>query len=190
MHMIPPAKSFVGYIDLPDGPQVLAATLYGGGAPPEAVRRGVLEWMSIVQRPVTTAAAAIEAIAWTKGLPELERIVAPSEWRALCALLISLASEVALADLQSRPLVHQLLAAELALTLAVSLPDDKARRRMEKAGRAAATLGLGRVLDSQGVPAAEHFHLMRPAVGLLDSLQDPGGGSDRCGMGSACATAF
>jgi hypothetical protein len=64
----------------------------------------------------------------------------------------------------ARPLLHQLLAGELALTLAAHLPDIKSRRRMAKSGRAAVALGLGEILDNQGVPAAEHLELMLPLL--------------------------
>ncbi len=63
-----------------------------------------------------------------------------------------------------QPLLHQLLAGELALTLAARLPDAKSRRRMEKSGRAAVALGLGQILDSQGVPPAEHFSILLPLL--------------------------
>jgi hypothetical protein len=47
----------------------------------------------------------------------------------------------------------------------VRLPDVKSRRRIEKSGRVAVAVGLGQILDNQGVPPAEHFNLTFPLLG-------------------------
>jgi hypothetical protein len=161
--MIPPRQKPQRQIDLLDWPRTLAAEFWGGKAPAVLVQQRALDWMRVVKTPIDSADTAIEAIAWAQGLRPLAKILAPDDLQALCELLNRAAEEVS-DDVLNRPLLHQLLAGELALTLAKGLPDDKSRRRTEKLGRAAVGLGLGQILDSQGVLPAEHFHVMLPLL--------------------------
>ena len=84
-----------------------------------------------------------------QGLPLLEKILAPADWLAMSELLSSLPDEVDQQTLKDQPLVHRLLAGELAWTLAphaagpVFPPLGKKRP-------AAISLGLSQVLDRRG----------------------------------------
>jgi hypothetical protein len=160
MHMIPPAKQSHRNIDPLDGPRALADDFWGDGTPRDLICQRAQDWLRTIELLPACVDFALEAIAWAQGLPLLVKILDPEDSKALRELLCRTAVEVSEDELLARPLVHQLLAGELALTLAARLPDDKSRRRLEKSGRAAVALGLGQILDSQGVPAVEHFHIM------------------------------
>jgi hypothetical protein len=151
-------------VDPLEGPAPLANDFWGGNSPEDLIRQRALDWMRTTEFPVGTVDSALEAIAWAQGLPLLAKILDPPDCRAICELLCRAATAAEQMDLRARPLLQQLLAAELALTLAMSLPDDKPRRRFGKSGREAVSLGLSRVLDPQGVPPAEHFSLMLPLM--------------------------
>jgi hypothetical protein len=157
-------KSGHSPVDPLEGPQALVAEFWGDDAPADLIRQRALDWMRAIAMPVASVEAALEAIAWAQGLTLLAKILDPADFSAFSELLCRVATEADASILPDRPLLHQLLAGELALTLAARLPDVKPRRRMEKSGRAAVTLGLGQVLGMQGVPAAEHFHFILPLL--------------------------
>ena len=159
--MISPEKPSDPLIDLPDGPARLAGTLWGGGLSGDAIRKNTAEWLIQVEQPIADVDRALEAIAWAQGLMLLGKVLDDAAWGAIHEFLCRAATSVDESLLTAQPLVHQLLAAELAATLAQQMPDGALSHRMEKAARAAATLGLNRILDAAGVPAAAHAHLLR-----------------------------
>ena len=164
MHLIPPARQHSRIVDPLDGPRHLADEFWGGDAPPELIRQRALDWMREIKGPLTSVDLTLEAIAWAQGLSHIAKILAPTDFLALSKLLCRAATELGEGDVLIQPLLHQLLAGELALTLAARLPDRKSRRRMGKSGGAAVALGLGQILDSQGVPPAEHYTLLLPLL--------------------------
>ena len=159
MHMVPKESPADRLFDLPDGPQLLAARLWGNRTPPDSIKQRAMTWMKAIQLPVRDANVALEAIAWAQGLPFLERILSSEECHTLADFLSSLTGDVDQQTLKDKPLLHQLLTGELAWTLATVLTD--ASSGLERVGRAAICLGLGQVLDRQGMLAAEHFHILR-----------------------------
>jgi len=60
------------------------------------------------------------------------------------------------------PLVHQLLAGELGLTLAYLFPEIAACRRLKSAARAALSAGLADLLDGEGLPYGNLLPSLRP----------------------------
>ena len=132
---------------------------------PDALRQRAAAWMAATPRPVRDAAVAREAIAWAASLPGLKVTLAPEEWSVLANFLTSLAVEVEPQAIHAQSLVHQLLAVELAWTLAARLPDGKTCRRLAKSGRVAIALGLGEILDSQGMPPAPQFRFLGSLLG-------------------------
>ncbi len=185
MLMIPTKKPAGRLIDLPRGPQFLAAMFWDGSTSSETIKHRAVTWMKTVGRPVRDATVALEAIAWAEGLPLLKKILGTEDWLAiLCGsmsangladkkilrsedwlalgeFLLSLPAEVDSQTLKDQPLVHQLLAGELALTLATRLSRAPLSRRLEKSGQAAISLGLNQILDRQGMLPAEHFRALR-----------------------------
>ena len=65
---------------------------------------------------------------------------------------------------EADPLVHQLLAGELALSLACLFPKIKACRRLLPQARRALSAGLANLLDGEGLPHARHFDRLRPLL--------------------------
>ena len=59
-----PAGRFVG---LPNGPQHLAAMLWGDSTSPETIQKRALEWMKETGEPIRHATPAYEAIASGAG---------------------------------------------------------------------------------------------------------------------------
>jgi hypothetical protein len=164
MHMIPTRKPAGRLVELPDGPQLLAATLCDGSTSPDTIPQRAQTWMKALGRPVRDVAAALEAIAWAAGLPLLKTILPAGDWLALGEGLAGVPADVDQQTLKEQPLVHQLLAGELAWTLATRLSETRLCDRLEKSGRAAISLGLGTILDRQGMLPAEHLRLLRPLL--------------------------
>ena len=106
----------------------------------------------------------MEAIAWAAGLPHFVKTLAPEDWQALADFLSSLPAEVDQQTLKDQPLLHQLLAGELAWTLATRLTQTSVSRRLQRSGRAAICLALGQILNRQGMLRAGHFHSLRPLL--------------------------
>jgi hypothetical protein len=165
MLVIPTKRSARGIINLPSGPRLLTAILFEGGKiSPESINLRALAWIKAIVRPVRDVLTALEAISWAEGLPRLANFLAPDDWIALSQLLSSLPADVDQQTLKDEPLVHQLLAGDLAWTLAIRLSDASLSRRLEKAGRAALSQGLREILDRQGMVAAGQFGLLRPLL--------------------------
>jgi len=180
-----PTKRPPGWLaDQPLGPQILAAALWEGNASPNTIGQRAVAWMKSVARPVSDVTVALEAIAWAQGLPFLRNILESEDWLALAELLSSLPAEVDRQTLQDQPLIHQLLAGELAWTLARRLTDAPLSGRLKKSGRAAISLGLSQILDRQGMLPAEHFHKLRPLLACWTRCRVLAGGLSSGGLGS------
>lgn len=166
MLMTPTEEPVGRFSDLPNGPQLLAATVWGRSNSPAALKRRAVEWMKAIEigQPVRHATPALEAIAWAHEMPGIEEILEPEVWLTLGESLSRLWAEVNPQTLQDQPLVHQLLAGELAWALATRLPRAPFSGRLERTGRAAICLGLNQILDRQGMLPAKHFHILRPLL--------------------------
>jgi hypothetical protein len=162
--MIPTEKPTGRLVDLPHGPQLLAATLWESDISPGTIRQRAVAWMKAVAGPVRDVTVALEAIAWAQGLPFLKKTLESEDCLALGELLLRLPAEVDQQTLKDQPLVHQLLAGELAWTLATLATDAPVSRRLEKSGRGAVSLGLSQTLDRQGMLSAERFRDLRPLL--------------------------
>jgi len=107
---------------------------------------------------------ALQAVAWGRTLPRLAAAVSPRAWWALLRHLLSAVNDAAAITLDDQPLVHQLLAGELPLTLAYLFPEITPCRRLGRSGRQALSLGLMDLLDGKGLPHANHLALLRPLL--------------------------
>jgi hypothetical protein len=162
--MIPAAKPADRLFELVDGPEQLAAQFCDPRTSPDAIQKRAMAWMTMVARPIRDLAAALQAIAWAKAMPLLAKTFGAAEYQALEGFLSSLSADVDEQVLPDLPLLHQLLAGELAWTLAVSSKQAGFAARQEKSGRAAVSLGLNQILDRQGMLPAEHIRLLRPML--------------------------
>ena len=183
MLMIPTGKPLAGLSTCPTVPNSLPPRFGTAACRPIRSQQRAVAWMKAVERPVRDVTVALEAIAWAKGMPLLEEILGSEDWLALGEFLSSLPAEVDQQTLKDQPLVHQLLAGELAWTLATRLPDAPLSGRLEKSGRAAISLGLGQILDRQGMLPAEHFRILRPLLACWTRCRALAAGLPRGGLG-------
>jgi hypothetical protein len=112
---------------------------------------------------------AQSALLWCRCLPKLADQLSAAVWRQLIKHLVQLAVEAGsvsadAVEPEGDPLVHQLLAGELALTLACLFPKIKACRRLLPQARQALSSGLGNLLDGEGLLHARHFDRLRPLL--------------------------
>lgn len=109
-------------------------------------------------------ALGLEAVAWAAALPELAGVVASSVWWNLLDHLVALCVEASAWPVEELPLIQQLLAGEVALTLAQGLPEITSCRKLARRARRSLSAGMIDLLDGQGLPRAEHLPLLRPLL--------------------------
>ena len=151
------------YLILSDGPARLAKAGRLGRGSPRVVQRQVHDWLAGVNGSAGDPATAMEALAWSHTLPRLAECVSREVRQNLLDALLARAAAGRAVNMETDPLLHQLTAGELAWTLAASLPESAACRRLAARGRAALSAGLNRLLDRNGFLHARHR-------GLLGSL--------------------
>jgi len=139
--------------------------LRGAGRPngsDSALESGMLQWLGEAAGKPPRAQYALEALACARRLPRLAAVLSSEAWWALLDHLYGTAADAAAIELEEEPLVHQLLAGELALTLAYCLPEIAACRKLKLAGRRAVSSGLVDLLDGEGLPQADNLASLRP----------------------------
>lgn len=109
---------------------------------------------------------ALSALAWCRCLPSLAAVLPAVAWWNLLDHLLHTAAEAGAAGAgrelsDDEPLLHQLLAGELALTLAYLFPEITACRQWMPAARQALSSGLANLLDGRGFLHARHFGRLR-----------------------------
>lgn len=107
--------------------------------------------------------AALESLAWCHALPILAARVESATWWAAVDRLATTAAEAARFSLDDQPLLHQLLAGELPLTLGYLFPELRVSASLLAQSRRALSAGLVEMLD-QGIPHGRHFEVFRPLV--------------------------
>jgi hypothetical protein len=120
-----------------------------------------------VTRPAATthqsALTAMESLAWLHLLVTRPVLFTAKLWWQVCSRLLELARRPA-AHLESKPLVHQLSAGELPLTLAALLPELNTCRELSNSAATALTLGLGEILDGEGLPHCSYLDAFHSLV--------------------------
>ncbi len=129
-----------------------------------AVEAAVAGWLTEAPGGKPHAGYALEALAWAGALPWLAADLSPGLWWDLIDHLNATVEEAQATPLDDQPLVHQLMAGELGLVLAQSLPEISACRRLLPLSRKALSNGLLDLLDGEGLPHAEHLDLFRPLL--------------------------
>ena len=141
--------------------RLIAAIEVAKAVPDRKLQRRIANWLdAAAERPADTT-YALEALAWAAALPRLRACVAEATWEALFERLMRDAAEAAALGIDSHPLVHQLLAGELPLRLALAESQSKAARKLAASGRAAAIAGISELLDGCGVPHARYLPIVR-----------------------------
>ncbi|HLA85742.1 MAG TPA: hypothetical protein VJL29_13205, partial [Thermoguttaceae bacterium] len=113
---------------------------------------------------LSTLDSSLDALALAVQLPGLAASLSSDNWWALLRRLASLSIEAAERPVEDFPLIHQLLAGELPLTLAYNLPEIAACRQLAGVARRSLEWGLGLLLDGEGLPQAENLSLLRPLL--------------------------
>lgn len=121
---------------------------------------------------------AIESVAWAHALPYLSQTLPAAPWYQLLEQLIQLSQESTALDVPSGPLLQQLMAGELPLTLAYHFPElDQCRCLGDQAGSALSDVVL-ELLDGEGMPEGRYLNISRPLLsvwtrcGYLDKAMD------------------
>lgn len=110
------------------------------------------------------SALGLEALSWSYVLPRLASASSAAVWQETLELLLDLATNWPQLDLQHQPLPHQWMAGELPLMLAYQFPELPGCQALWPSARKALSQGLTELLDTNGLPAAEHLTSVR---GLL-----------------------
>jgi hypothetical protein len=122
----------------------------------ERTAHSLHRWLSDASGGHGSREFALSALGWCRRLPRLSAVLSAGAWWRLFDQLMRTAVE-AQATVATDPLVHQLAAGELALTLAYLFPEIQACRALVRPARRALSAGLVHVLDRTGLPPAEHF---------------------------------
>ena len=105
---------------------------------------------------------ALETLAWAQALPHLSaqlparRLVASTLQR-----LLALVKEGDRTDISSEPVVNQILAGELPLTLMYQFPELAACRHLRKPASAALSRGIAELLDGEGLLQSAYLPVLR-----------------------------
>jgi hypothetical protein len=122
------------------------------------------QWLTESNNEATSVARAIESLAWCHALVWLTDELSPEVWCSLFERLVSAATDSAALTLHSEPLLHQLYAGELPLTLAYYFPHFKNTRAMRKASRKALARGPADLLNGEGLPTWADLGIARPLL--------------------------
>ncbi|MCH5374221.1 MAG: hypothetical protein JJ992_09605, partial [Planctomycetes bacterium] len=126
---------------------------------------GLLErWLTDSESRRAEAAFGLEMLAWTYALPRLAAMLPAAPWCEVLDYLIHAATDWPDLGLEQDPLSHQWLAGELPLTLAYQFPELPACRGLKTPAAKALSAGLKSLLDGNGLPSADHLHLVRPLL--------------------------
>ena len=107
---------------------------------------------------------ALECLAISHVLPKLATKLEPEIWWSLLHSLAVAATDASGLSLKQGPLEKQLLAGELALTLAYLFPEIKFHVSLRKQGRETVTESLLELLDGAGLPHACELDHWRPLL--------------------------
>jgi hypothetical protein len=135
-------------------------------------------------------ALGLEAVSWSYVLPRLASSLSAAVWQEVLQLLLDLATSWPQLDLQHQPLPHQWLAGELPLTLAYQFPELPRCQALWPSARKALSQGLTELLDTNGLPAAEHLTSVRPLLACWTRCQALHGDRTPPMLTPAAATCF
>ncbi len=133
-------------------------------ATPRRVTQRLEKWLAQLPDAIPNAVCALEVLAWAHALPQLAAVLPEPRWWQLLAGFLAAARVASQIDLHERPLAHQLLAAELPLTLAYLFPEIQTCRTAAGPGQSAVTHGLLELLHGDGLPHAAQLDLLFPLL--------------------------
>ncbi|HEX4147565.1 MAG TPA: hypothetical protein VHY20_01200, partial [Pirellulales bacterium] len=126
-------------------------------------------WLAEIDQGSATVELGLEALAWAYALPQLADTLPADCWWELLGRLFDLTTATGAAAIQGSvgdPWVwqSQLLAAELPLALAYTLPEINACRELAPASGAAIAAAMDELLDDQGLLKFSNFARLRPLL--------------------------
>jgi hypothetical protein len=152
------------YWTRPDGPDRLGRQLAGPGKSPAAIRAAAGRWLPQAAEPLPDAATVFEALAWASALPRIGPLLPPELRHQMVDRLLGVAGRAEAIDPHKGPLLCQLSAGELALTLACRVPEVRRCRSLKRLARHVLMSGLVQLLDGEGLPHARHIEFIRPLL--------------------------
>jgi len=121
-------------------------------------------WLGEAVDRVADAAYVLECLAWGHALPGLCTTLSENLWWELLQHLIDVARDAVAVSLEDDPLVHQLSAGELPLTLGYLFPEVRACHSLIPPAVDTLSEGPVELLDGEGLPHCAHLHLLRPLL--------------------------
>jgi hypothetical protein len=131
--------------------------------------QAILQWLQDSAGGDRGLEYARSALEWARRLPTLADSLPADVWQDLLKHLVASAAETAALDVngaafEADPLVHQLLAGELGLTLACQFPKTKSCRKLSQPANEALSAGMASLLDGEGLPHARHLARLYPLL--------------------------
>lgn len=139
---------------------VLLNTLERFGARPQTSSVVIAEltaWRATLADGQPTWRLGIAALAWAQVLPLLAQLLSAESWRGLLDDLVQLATDAAALQPIDDPLTHQLLAAELPLTLTYLFPELAECTALGAQARKLWSWGAEEATDGEGLLPARHL---------------------------------
>ena len=109
----------------------------------------------------TTLGYALECLAWAHGLPLLVGKLSEGLWTELAETLVRISSEASNGAFPREPIVGQLIAGELPLTLSYLFPELPRCVELNAVAREVIAEGIDEILDGEGQPHARHLPQLR-----------------------------
>ncbi len=149
---------------LPTAWQLSSPEAFAAKTSIDGVEQRVLGWLGEVTGGTPVVGYAIEALAVARQLPQLAALISPDAWFALLEHLSDAATDAKANAPEQEPLLSQLLAGELPLTLSYLFPEIKRCRALADGARQVLSMGVADLLDGEGLLHGGHFALMRPLL--------------------------
>ena len=130
----------------------------------ENIGEDLENWQADSKDRSVSIGLALECLAISHVLPNLAARLEPEIWWSLLHSLAVAAEDASGLSLKQEPLEKQLLAGELAVTLAYLFPEIKFRVSMQKQGRETLAESLLELLDGEGLPHACDLDRWRPLL--------------------------
>ena len=121
-------------------------------------------WLADSAEGNSSRTFAWEALAWAYALPALAQVLEQPTWWAVWNRLNEVAEQATAIDLETLPLLSQMLGAELPLALGYLFPELATCEHWMDRAYQQLTAGLLALLDGEGLPLAVHLHDFRPLL--------------------------
>ena len=132
-----------------------------GAKPTKGWQERTQGWLQRARQDTASLDVALQSVAWAHALPILAPRLSEPVWTDLCETLIRLGSEASDGQFPQDPLVGQVVAGELPLTLSYLLPELPSCVALSQSAREVITEGMDEMLDGEGQPHARFLSDLR-----------------------------